>query len=99
MRNAKKAEAGMKVCPQCGTQVGIRTVRCKCGNTFEFRTSPGKRGVDVEKEALKFAFVISGGVDKAIAAVEGYIENDISKFIGVCGGKMEAIEELKKLVK
>jgi hypothetical protein len=54
-------------------------------------------GKDLEKAALKFAFLSVGSIDKALKAVEGYAEDDLASFISECGGPKKALEQLQKL--
>src|SRR3954454_8720942 len=101
MAKTKTTGQGKKQCPECGEVVGVRTKECpKCKHQFEIKTASKSKaksnGVDLEKEALRFAFLSAGGIDKAIKEVQSFQENEVSAFITKCGGAVEAIAQLNK---
>jgi hypothetical protein len=106
-KNKAEGGQGYKVCPKCledgrPAYTPARTTECPdCG--YHFRATALKkdrsgrsRDVDIEKEAMRFALG-SGSVDKALKAVEGYKEDELGKFIALCGGADKAKAELAKL--
>ena len=100
MATKEKLGQGKKECPHCKKIVGARSATCKhCGKTIAPKTKSvsNSKGEDIEKLALKFAFIEIGGLDKAIKAVEGYNEDGIGKFISQCGGKDKAAAQLREL--